>query len=174
MTWSSINVKIVVCSYFLIFNQLLKIFMQTAQTYEWPIYSRCLFHHETDADGVCHFSNYFRIAEEALFSALRSLGFSLIDDTSSLVILYASANYKAPLIFDKKFQVVLRNLEIRRAKFEVRLLVISDGCDQNAHLQLSVARISRQIGNIIPLTPELRLRLESIRQKLISSIDAKN
>jgi len=71
-----------------------------------PIYySRKLFHHETDADGICNHSNYFRIAEEAFFYFLDSLGIPLNQLPITLVVTKTQAIYKTPLKFNDLFKV---------------------------------------------------------------------
>jgi len=63
-------------------------------------YGRYLHHYETDSDGVCHFSNYFRIFEEAFLSALREImtaDFAPPSLDHSFAVTEAIARYYLPI-----------------------------------------------------------------------------
>lgn len=143
--------------------------MQKDWSQQWPVYSRYLFHHETDADGVCHFSNYFRICEEALFEGLRTLKFKLEESDLSFAIVHTSADYKVPLRFNERFQMTLRTLKVRRAKFELNFSIATNECDENAALILGVVCISRQSKSLVPIAPELKSLLVNVELGLTPS-----
>lgn len=83
------------------------------------VYRRRLHHHETDADGVCHASNYLRLFEEALCETLRSLAHPPEQLSHNIAIAHAAVTYRHPLSYGDQFEVSLRFAAIRRARFDV-------------------------------------------------------
>ncbi len=67
---------------------------------------------ETDVAGVLHFSNYYRLMEEAECAFWRSLGMSVIhregEQTISWPRVATSCEYFAPAYFEEELEVVLR------------------------------------------------------------------
>lgn len=62
----------------------------------FPYRCRIAFH-DTDAAGIVHFANYFRLAEEAETHALASTGFRM--DAYAYPRVHVEADYRAPLRF---------------------------------------------------------------------------
>ena len=97
-------------------------------------YKRTIHVYETDKDGVVHFSNYFRFAEEALYSELGKLGFSFEQAGYSMAMINACANYIHPIKFAEQLNIVISDIKVKRVKLLFQL-------DFNAGQQVNVARI---------------------------------
>ncbi len=68
------------------------------------IYKRKIHFYETDAQGVLHHSNYFRLFEEARGELLRSLGIPysrLREEGYEVVLLEAECRFKKPIFYDQ-------------------------------------------------------------------------
>jgi acyl-CoA thioester hydrolase len=117
-------------------------------------YSRTLFHYETDADGVCHFSNYFRIGEEAFYHAI---GQSFSD--MNFAVIESHAQYKNPLRFGSVFSVSIQKIEMRPSNFELSLLIEEKGLEV-ASLKIRFVAMDAKKWEIIPLSQELKQRLK--------------
>jgi YbgC/YbaW family acyl-CoA thioester hydrolase len=122
-------------------------------------YARRLFHHETDGDRVCHFSNYFRIFEEAMMEFLRARDVPLEHAEHSLAVVVAHADYVSPIRFGEMFTVTLALGEIRRSWFELNATLSGEGDGPRARMALKLAAISRDTGESVPLSPKLRALL---------------
>ena len=68
-------------------------------------YQRRIAFHETDADAVVYFDNFFRLAEEAETHALASLGKVVTRDGYLYPRVHVEADYLAPLRFVDKVSV---------------------------------------------------------------------
>jgi len=67
--------------------------------------------YETDAQGVLHHSNYFRLFEEARGELLRSLGIpysKLREEGYEVVLLEAECRFKKPILYDEEVCVEIR------------------------------------------------------------------
>ncbi len=119
------------------------------------LYTRSLFHYETDADGVCHFSNYLRIAEEAFYHAFRQkfpdLDFAVIE---------SQAQYLHPLRFGSIFQVVIEKKEQRRSNFEL-LFTIQENEIPSARIKLRFVSIEPKQWEVIALPEKLKQELQN-------------
>lgn len=73
-------------------------------------YPRRVQFHETDLEGIAHFSWYFRYMEEAEHALWRSLGMSVAprDAAVGFPRVAASCDFKAPLRFEEEFEVVIQ------------------------------------------------------------------
>ncbi|KMZ12020.1 hypothetical protein BHUM_06485c [Candidatus Burkholderia humilis] len=109
------------------------------------VYRRRLHHHETDADGVCHASNYLRLFEEALCDALRSLERPPEHLSHNIAIAQALVTYKHPLSCGDQFEVTLHFVAIRRARFDVLAIVRVDGriCTEISCTLAAVDRVTQ-------------------------------
>lgn len=118
-------------------------------------YTRSLFHYETDADGVCHFSNYFRIAEEAWHHAVRqefpNLQFAVIE---------SHARYVRPLRFGSSFFVSIQKIETRRSNFEMSFLIEENQLEV-AILKIRFVTIDAKTWEVVPLLAELKQKLDT-------------
>jgi acyl-CoA thioester hydrolase len=75
------------------------------------IYRRRVQFYETDAQGVLHHSNYFRLFEEARGELLRSLGIpysKLREEGYEVVLLEAECRFKKPILYDEEVCVEIR------------------------------------------------------------------
>ncbi len=118
-------------------------------------YSRKLFHYETDADGVCHFSNYLRICEEAFFHSIRE-GFCDL----SFAVKTAAIQYSHPLRFGSKFEVVIQLLSLRRSNFELTFTICENG-ETKAEATIRFATLNPATWEVIPLPEPFKKRLEN-------------
>ena len=82
----------------------------------WPIYNRTVHIHETDGTGVIHFSNYFKIAEEALYAGLNRLGFSFGNFEYAISVISTQANYYQPIKFADHISVIITDIEIQKER----------------------------------------------------------
>ena len=94
------------------------------------LYSRRIQFYETDAQGIVHHSNHFRIFEEARGEFLRNLGipYSVIRNMGyEVVLLEASCRYKKPIFYDEEVVVELHLGKMDRFTFEFSYKVTVDG-----------------------------------------------
>ncbi len=117
------------------------------------VYSRYLFHHETDADGVCHFSNYLKICEEALHQLIRHEFMDL-----KFAVTSAQSEYLHPLHFGDLFSVSIEILNIRRSNFEALFSIEEEGI-LNAKISLRFIAIEPTQWTPIPLSEQFKKRL---------------
>lgn len=81
-------------------------------------YKRRIAFHETDAAGIVHFGNFFRLAEEAETHALASLGSIITRDGYLYPRVHAEADYLAPLRFFDEVSVHCRIIRIGSSSIE--------------------------------------------------------
>jgi YbgC/YbaW family acyl-CoA thioester hydrolase len=127
-------------------------------------YSRRLHHHETDSDGVCHFSNYFRIFEEAFSDALRSAQIPHEELPHALAITDARASYRMPLRHGDEFDVAITFPSVRRASLVADAVIRRDDtvC---AAITATFAAINRSSSVSIALDGKLRRILTGERKE---------
>ena len=85
------------------------------------LYRRRIQFYETDAQGVVHHSNHFRMFEEARGEFLRKLGmpYSMIREMGyEVVLLEACCRYKRPIFYDEEVEVELELGRMDRYTFE--------------------------------------------------------
>lgn len=123
------------------------------------IYNRMIHVYETDKDGVVHFSNYFRFAEEALYSGLRNFGFSFEQTEYSMAMINASANYIHPIKFAEQLNIVISDIKVKRVKL-IFLLDFSDSQQNNvARIQLTFVLIDSENRRSMPVPEHLKSSL---------------
>ena len=88
---------------------------------------RKLHHYETDKDGVCHFSNYFRICEEAFSAVIHAECGDL-----TFAVVNATANYQKPLKAFDSFAVALRIVEMKRSSFQIQFSIQKNMTDNDS------------------------------------------
>lgn len=124
-------------------------------------YARSLHHYETDSDGVCHFSNYLRIFEEAFAAAVRELS----NGTAvphAFAVTEANASYHQPLRYGDHFVVRLGFDTVRRSFFSASAEVFLN--DQlSARISAKFAAVSAQDNRSIGLDPAFRAALTAIQ-----------
>ena len=65
---------------------------------------------------VIHFSNYFKIAEEALYAGLNRLGFSFGNFEYAISVISTQANYYQPIKFADHISVIITDIEIQQER----------------------------------------------------------
>jgi YbgC/YbaW family acyl-CoA thioester hydrolase len=126
----------------------------TSNILNWPIYNRIIQVHETDKDGVVHFSNYFKIAEESLLSGFRLLGYPFEKTEYSLAMINATANYYHPMKFSDSINAIIEHIEIQRIKLVISISFNDVNNTILAKIQFKVVIIEVNNRKAIPL-PEL-------------------
>lgn len=129
-------------------------------------YKRRLHHHETDADGVCHFSNYLRLFEEAFSEKLRSLGFATEQLAHGFAVTEVTAIYRAPLRYGDAFEVSLSFSAVRRAAL-VAVATVRSAKGVCTVVTGTFAAIERDTNTSAPLDRRLRHCLDALRQEIL-------
>lgn len=129
-------------------------------------YKRRLHHHETDADGVCHFSNYLRIFEEAFSEKLRSLGFATEQLAHGFAVIEVTAIYRAPLRHGDAFEVNLSFSAVRRAALTA-VATVRNTKGVCTVVTGTFAAIERSTNVSAPLDRQLRHLLDALRQETL-------
>jgi len=126
----------------------------------WPIYYRSIYVHETDKDGVVHFSNYCKVAEEAMFNGFQALGFSFKNSGYSVAMINISINYINPIEFGDQIAVVPKSFTIKRVKL---FLTLEFYREQNlmAEIKLTFATILNNERKVILVPANMREKLSS-------------
>ncbi|HIC96941.1 MAG TPA: acyl-CoA thioesterase [Aquificaceae bacterium] len=123
------------------------------------IYRRRIQFYETDAQGVVHHSNYFRLFEEARGEFLRELGFpysKLREKGYEVVLLEASCTYKKPLFYDEEVSVLLKLANLNRFIFEFHYEV---KVGEELRAEGKTKHCVLQNGGVVSLPEELKERL---------------
>lgn len=127
-------------------------------------YGRYLHHYETDADGVCHFSNYFRIFEEAFAATLRqSPGFSM-ESGHSFAVTEAQSVYSQPIRHGDYFKVNFSPTKVARS-FLVASATIYVGDEVFAKVSGKLAAVGKSDNKSMPLNPELRVYFNELMER---------
>jgi len=130
--------------------------------YKWPTYQREVHIHETDKDGVLHFSNYFKIAEEAMFIGLRKIGFPFENSPYSVAMLNAVTTYIEPIEFGDRIDIALVNFSMQRVKF----ILVFEFQNQNgisvSQTKLTLVTILIKDRKAIPVPSLLKTALEKV------------
>lgn len=129
-------------------------------------YKRRLHHYETDADGVCHFSNYLRLFEEAFSEKLRSLGFATEQLEHGFAVTEVTSIYRAPLRYGDSFEVSLSFSAVRRVAL-VAVATVRSAKGVCAVITGKFAAIERSTNASSPLDRRLRHCLDALRQDIL-------
>ncbi|MCF6436502.1 MULTISPECIES: acyl-CoA thioesterase [Pseudoalteromonas] len=126
--------------------------------------TRRLNHYETDADGVCHFSNYFRHTEEALFEVVEpQIWSSLQEQNHTLAIVGANATYMNSLTFLEQFSVYLKTSQLRRTRAMLEFLIADDTAKtEYCSVSLTVVCIDKSNNEVVKLPTELVEKLQEM------------
>lgn len=125
----------------------------------WPIYKRIIHVYETDKDGVVHFSNYFKIAEEALYSGLKHFGFSFEDTEYSMAMINAQAHYIHPIKFAEQLNVVIEEIKLKRTKLLFKFNFNNSRLINLAEIELTFVVIDLEKGKAVPVPEPLKFSL---------------
>jgi YbgC/YbaW family acyl-CoA thioester hydrolase len=126
----------------------------------FPFYYRDIHVHETDKDGVVHFSNYFRIAEEAIFTGLKKLGFCFEENKCSMAMIEATAHYNHPIKFSDRIKVVVPKIIMQRVKFLATVEFLDERNICLASIQVKSVLIEINDRKAIPLPDTLKIAVE--------------
>lgn len=121
-------------------------------------YKRHLHHYETDADGVCHFSNYLRIFEEAFEFSLSQAGFATAKLEHGFAVVGLQADYVYPLRAGDEFNANIHFPSVKRSFLEAHVS-IHMGVNHCASIKAKLAAIDRTTNNSASLAPLLREKL---------------
>ncbi len=125
----------------------------------WPIYNRIIHMHETDKSGVIHFNNYFKIAEEALYSGLKRLGFSFENFEYAISVISTQANFYQPIKFAEHINVIITSIKMQQKQ----LIFNFDFNDSDyiclTKIQLAFVLIETKNRETIPIPKNLKDRL---------------
>lgn len=127
--------------------------------HSWPIYNRIIHAHETDKNGLVHFSNYFKIAEEALYLGLKRLEVSFDDFDYTLAMVNTLADYYQPITIDDYINITIAKIKIQHDK----LIFFLDFNDANraclAKIQLTFILIDINNRKTMPVPEQLKAKL---------------
>lgn len=127
-------------------------------------YPRTIHVHETDKDGVVHFSNYYRIAEEAFFSWLKYIGYAFEDNDYSVAMINSSASYFNPMKFADQIDVSISEVKIQRVKLIISFDFYGSNKTRFAKIQFTLVFINVAERASIPLPQSLQAILSQIIQ----------
>jgi len=130
--------------------------------HKWPIYQRAIHIHETDKDGVLHFSNYFKIAEEAMFTGFREIGFSFENSPYSVAMLNAATTYIKPVKFGDRIDVVLIKFTKKRVRFILAFEFRNHKSVPVARIELTLVLIMTEGRKAIPVPTLLKAAFEKV------------
>lgn len=126
----------------------------------WPIYNRIIHMHETDRSGVIHFNNYFKIAEEALYSALKRLGVSFEKFECAISVMSTQANFYQPIKFADHISVIITSIKTQQEQ-----LVFNYDFNNSDHIcltqiQLAIVLIDTKNRKTVSIPKNLKDRLK--------------
>lgn len=130
---------------------------------KWPQYEHVIQIYETDQDAVVHFSNYFRIAEEAMFHGLKSFGWALEKSDYSVAMLDASTKYVAATKYGDVIKVLVNKFNIKGIKIELAFELQNQRSECLARTEFVVVPVLREIRKAVPLP-------QSIKNKIVSAL----
>ena len=141
----------------------------------WPIYNRTIHLHETDRTGVIHFSNYFKIAEEALYSGLNRLSFSFENFEHAISVISTQANYYQPIKFADHISVIITDIEIQQERLTFNFAFNDSDHTRLAETKLTFALIETKNSKTISIPEDLKNKLnqktaDQNREEATSSI----
>jgi YbgC/YbaW family acyl-CoA thioester hydrolase len=124
-----------------------------------PVYFRKIHVHETDKDGVVHFSNYYKIAEEALYSCLSKFGFSFVDAGYSMAMINSLASYFHPIKFADCINIKISEIIVQRVKLVFSLSFNDSSQTCLAKIRLTFVLIDPVVRKAIPVPENLKIKL---------------
>lgn len=121
-------------------------------------YERHLHHHETDGDGVCHFSNYLRLFEESMTGLLRELALPLEVMDATLAVTSVRAAYHHPLRHGDVLSVLTGVTAVRRTYADFTA-DIQSGATLCCRVDVRLCAVTRGEGLATSLAEPLRAGL---------------
>lgn len=117
--------------------------------------------HETDAEGIVYFANYFHYAEEAETHALASLGLVVTRDGHAYPRVHAEVDYSAPLHFFERVEVRARLTRLGNSSLHWRF-ELSGESGPVAVVRVVAARRHRADGSAAPFSETERALLAQL------------
>ena len=111
--------------------------------YEIKIRRRVEFS-ETDMAGIVHYSNFFRYMEAAEHAFFRSLGFSIVTNSTTPEVgwprVHAHCDYHAPLRFEDEFEVhaLVTEIKSKALSYQFRFRKLGNDAREVARGKLTV------------------------------------
>lgn len=129
---------------------------------------RNLNHYETDSDGVCHFSNYLRHAEEGVFNLFGKSEWQTLEDNNvAIVISRIEAKYLSPLRFFDCFSVSLNTIKRNSTKINLAFEIYNETSKYTScKILLNLSAIDKKANKSISF-PE---NFQAIADKLIGGV----
>ncbi|HID41787.1 MAG TPA: acyl-CoA thioesterase [Pyrodictium sp.] len=123
---------------------------------------------ETDAAGIMHFSNFFRVLERCEEDLLASLG--LVDRVIGNSIppiafprVHAECSYTAPLRLADAYRVEITGIELGRTSITYRFRIVNETLGRvSAECSIVAVAYSIHEGKTIPIPEEMRKKLLEI------------
>lgn len=127
--------------------------------------TRKLHHYETDSDGVCHFSNYLRIAEEGLFEAIDKSGLDALSQQAlTIAVVSSKARYLNPLQFMDTFSVELANTAFRRTMATLTFMIKDQTLSKEiCEIELSLVCLNKSDSTMTKLPQDF---VDTIKSKV--------
>jgi len=130
-------------------------------------YKRRITFAETDMAGIAHFSNFFRLAEEAEHDFFRSIGHSIQEKHDGKVTgwprVHASCDFSKPVHFEEELTVHLIVDEMRSSSITYRFIIYKEDQSEAARGKITSVCVrfddetNKMKASMIP---------ESIREKI--------
>lgn len=119
-------------------------------------YQRKLFHYETDADGVCHASNYLRLFEESMESFFDSKGIIL---SNQLVISHSDIHYIKSIRTKSVFSININKIYLYRAYmiFDVEIHNLNE--EKLTRMKIKLVEVSRDSQVPMPISSHIKNKL---------------
>jgi len=127
------------------------------------MYSRKLFHHETDANGVCHFSNYLKLIEELLDS---TLFFNTINPNTAFIITSLDIKYLKPIKYGDDFNISIISIDIKRTWFVLGFLICGQENTIYSEAFIKIAEVNMETSKPSGISKKTKVTLESLKNKI--------
>ncbi len=123
---------------------------------------------ETDAAGIMHFSNHFRVCERVEESFLRSLGFQYTAGSRiTFPRVHAECDYKAPLRAGDEYTVAITGVELGRSSVTYKFSIYNESLGREAARCVIVAVAYDNIERRpVELPAEFRSAIENALREL--------
>ncbi len=118
------------------------------------LYIREIYGHEMDADGVCHHSNYFKIAEEALFKKIPAA--TLKENNMTFVVSKATATYIHPLYQGDKAFVEVATIKSTAVRISLQFSLKNESSKDIAHLDYEIVAVDQTTKTPMPMPTAIR------------------
>ncbi len=123
---------------------------------------------ETDAAGIMHFSNHFRVCERVEEDFVRSLGFEYTAGSRiTFPRVHAECDYKAPLRAGDEYTVTITGVELGRSSITYKFSIYNESLGREAARCVIVAVAYDNIERRpVELPGEFRSAIENALREL--------